>query len=272
MGVMDSARWCSPRIRGGIAHNPLASDDYRLGSNPTHYRGSGTVTTYAADFECDSSEYLSITDGAQSGLDPVADFSFVGWFNTESMNGIYMYLLSKLQNAGQYQYDMWRQNNNLMYWRVSHDGTNLTTVIATTAGALSHDTWYFFHVYHDNGTEIGISIHGAAGAGYDTAAQVNGIHDGTDPFHIGAFNATTYEWDGKIAYVGLYSSVISAADALALYSSGPTLLHANLTAAQKTNLVSWWDFEEESGARVDSHGSNDLTDNNTVGRAVVVYP
>ena len=31
-----------------------------------------------------------------------------------------------------------------------------------------------------------------------------------------------------------------------------------------TGLVSYWELEEASGTRVDSHGSNDLTDNNTV--------
>jgi len=33
-------------------------------------------------------------------------------------------------------------------------------------------------------------------------------------------------------------------------------------------LVSWWDLDEESGTRADAVGSNDLTDNNTVGYAV----
>jgi len=33
----------------------------------------------------------------------------------------------------------------------------------------------------------------------------------------------------------------------------------------RTDLVSWWSLDEESGTRVDSHGSNDLTDVNTVG-------
>jgi hypothetical protein len=30
------------------------------------------------------------------------------------------------------------------------------------------------------------------------------------------------------------------------------------------NLISYWSLEEESGARIDAHGSNDLADNNTV--------
>lgn len=34
--------------------------------------------------------------------------------------------------------------------------------------------------------------------------------------------------------------------------------------ALKDNLVSYWKLEESNGTRVDAHGSNDLTDNNTV--------
>jgi len=32
-----------------------------------------------------------------------------------------------------------------------------------------------------------------------------------------------------------------------------------------TNLISWWSMDETSGTRNDSHGSHDLTDNNSVG-------
>ena len=37
--------------------------------------------------------------------------------------------------------------------------------------------------------------------------------------------------------------------------------------ALKDSLVSYWKLDEASGTRFDSHGSNDLTDNNTVGSA-----
>ena len=42
--------------------------------------------------------------------------------------------------------------------------------------------------------------------------------------------------------------------------AGPFGNHATLA----DNLVSYWTFDEASGTRFDSHGSNDLTDNNTV--------
>lgn len=37
-----------------------------------------------------------------------------------------------------------------------------------------------------------------------------------------------------------------------------------------TDLVSYWELEETSGTRVDSHGSNDLTDVNTVGSVAAI--
>ena len=39
------------------------------------------------------------------------------------------------------------------------------------------------------------------------------------------------------------------------------------TSQLKTNLISWWNLEEASGQRNDSHGTNHLTDNNTVTQA-----
>jgi len=52
----------------------------------------------------------------------------------------------------------------------------------------------------------------------------------------------------------LFSSLLIGAFLIPLTSYG----------ALTDSLVSWWSMEETSGARVDDHGVNDLTDNNTV--------
>lgn len=49
-----------------------------------------------------------------------------------------------------------------------------------------------------------------------------------------------------------------------VFSPAAAQTPGNLT----TGLVSCWDMEEASGTRYDAYGSNDLTDNNTVGQAV----
>ena len=58
---------------------------------------------------------------------------------------------------------------------------------------------------------------------------------------------------------------LSTPDIVAIYNSGTPREYADLTTAEKVNLVSFWHLNEPSGTRYDAHGSNDLTDNNTVG-------
>lgn len=66
----------------------------------------------------------------------------------------------------------------------------------------------------------------------------------------------------------LFFVLILAAFGLALLFPAPVLAQTPSDLTQ--GLVSCWDFEEESGTRYDAWGSNDLTDNNTVGRAAGV--
>lgn len=54
-----------------------------LTDNNTTASGTGKVSN-AADFERTNSESLSITDGAQSGLDLTTDFTLICWFNPET--------------------------------------------------------------------------------------------------------------------------------------------------------------------------------------------
>lgn len=63
---------------------------------------------------------------------------------------------------------------------------------------------------------------------------------------------------------GFIKSAAGAAAALAL----PRAARAD---DLKTGLVSYWDLTEQSGTRADSHGNNDLTDNNTVGYAAEAW-
>lgn len=48
-------------------------------------------------------------------------------------------------------------------------------------------------------------------------------------------------------------------------AAGPWPVSGVGTSPGTTNLISWWSFDETSGNRADSHGSNTLTDVNTVG-------
>lgn len=68
--------------------------------------------------------------------------------------------------------------------------------------------------------------------------------------------------------VGLWSRLITQDEITSLFNSGIGKRYADLTDDEKTGLVSYWNLDETSGTRADSHGENDLTDNNTVGYTI----
>jgi hypothetical protein len=67
-----------------------------------------------------------------------------------------------------------------------------------------------------------------------------------------------------LSRVGVWGGVLTEQQHSDLFNSGNGKSYADLTTAEKVGLVSYWNLDEVSGNRADSHGSNTLTDNNTV--------
>lgn len=234
------------------------------------------VTTYAADFERDTLEYLSIADNPSLSTGDV-DYAIAGWINLETA-GV-NFVLSK-DDAVQREYYLGTSGGTLVsFFAFNGAGGIIGTDTGTTFGALSTGTWYFLYGYHCatnagdcTANTVGVSVNAGV---VDSSATSGAPGDTDDPVHLGARRpgAPIYT-DGMLASVGFWKGgVPTAATLTAIFAAGPDLLYADLTAGEKTNLVSWWDHEEAEGAqRDDSHGANHSTDNNTVGQAEVVYP
>lgn len=84
------------------------------------------------------------------------------------------------------------------------------------------------------------------------------------PFAISSYSGTASFWTGAVANCGIWSRKLAAADITSIYNLGVGKRYADLTAADKVSLVSYWNLDEPSGSRADSFGSNTLTDGNTV--------
>ena len=217
------------------------------------------TTTYAADLEQDTAEYLSnATLNPESGA-----FTIVGWFRPEVLPAA----------GGLYGNDLAPDRDWACYsdatGRVFYGGfVSGAFKTGNIAAAFSNGTWAMGAFAYDGAQTVKFSIDAAA---YDTT-DMGGAMDTDNPlFTLGRIGSS--EWDGLIAWAGLWSAELGAPALAALYANGPDITYSDLTAGQKINLVSWWDLEEEEGVqRDDSHGANHLTDNNTVGQAEVVYP
>lgn len=226
---------------------------------------SSTVTASARLYTRANSEYHSIADGSQTGLDPAGNMYVAGWFYLTTVTaGESMGLVCKGSASGNYEYYLYfDRTGNRFIFQASGDGTSIDTATANTFGAPSAATWYFIEGYYD-GTNIAISVNRGTD---DTTAHNTGIYNGTSTFMVGQDGFGNGMFNGRATKICFYSAVPSTTVRDALYNSGNGVNYHDLTTAQKTNLVSWWDGAETSGNLLDAHGTNHLTDNNTVNSA-----
>jgi hypothetical protein len=234
-------------------------------NNSTASSASGKIGQ-CADFNASNSESLSITAGAiwgynSSGGSANTNLSASFWFKPDALTGT-VGLVGYYTGA-----------SDLHEWLVYHNGTSLVLLVRnqgasiTWAGTLSIGTWYHVVVTMNSSNQYQLIVNnGTPGTG----SGAGGSGSASCQFRIGAYGTSpTGFFDGLIEEVGIWSKVLSSQEITDLYNSGSGLPYYDPTdikndATLSTSLVSYWKLDETSGNRADSHGSNTLTDTNTV--------
>ena len=81
-------------------------------------------------------------------------------------------------------------------------------------------------------------------------------------FFVGGIYGSYF--DGSMDSLGFWTRELSAGDVTAIYNSGSGKSYSDLTTAEKVSLVSWYDFATTASLVTDAHGSNTLTNTNSV--------
>lgn len=215
-----------------------------------------TTNSHSADLEGSSSQYWSITDAGQTGLDVSADASFGVWVKLESSppSGEWDTWFSKWGAGATAAYFLGYRNNAgtfQIYWNSTADCSNSDGTVSINQ-TLTEGTWYHI-MYVKTGTSLEIFVDNTS-IGTGTVGAT--ICDSTAPFLFGAFDNTgspTWFSDGLIDGVTVFNDDLTSGERSTLYSdpcNPPT-----------TDLVSWWQFNNDGN---DSDGSNNLTNNNSI--------
>jgi len=225
--------------------------------------GSTLKTDAVADFTLANSEYLSKSNGGAAGLCGTGNFTISAWVKLDDL-AEYHEIAGCFNTVGHQRGYLLRTNKTTgaVYFVVYPNGTG-SGGAATTAGALSAGTLYHIVARYD-GVDVRVFINGASAG---STAYTGAVHASTSEFGIGYRGNATYYMNGEIGLVGYWSRGLLDAEVTALYNAGTGRPYADLTTAEKVDMVSFWHLNEPSGTRYDAHGSNDLTDNNTVGVA-----
>jgi len=174
-----------------------------------------------ADMEDSSSQYLYITDAAQTGLKPTNDFSFSFWINLESLPAVsYPVNKGNLDSALNYRVEVGSTGYIAFFVRRSAGNYNITSATGViTTGAWKHVVC----VKRSTGTGMTLYVNNTSVAsGGGTLAAVTS----TDPFMMGArrsIAAPENYIDGVIDEFGFWSKALTTTEIADLYNSGAGL-------------------------------------------------
>ena len=189
------------------------TDNNTVGSSTDAQEGSRSASFVAAN-----TEYLSITDAAQTGLDITADITICGWFKPASINAN-QFLVGKYRTSdNQRSYRIILTSGNVLQAILSSAGTSTRTCTAGTT--LSAGTWYHFAFVYD-GTDIRVYLDGALDpATNNPVTHSAGIFNGSAEFTVGKQDGFSNPVDGLMDEVAVFDRALSADEIDSIYQFG----------------------------------------------------
>jgi len=226
-------------------------------------------TTNAASFVAANSESLSCPNNSslQTGT---GSWEISLWINpsslTEATRGIY---LAKSENTSgnTQEFILFRPSlgSSVLRFVVGNAAGN-SNVTLDASGVLAATTWIFVS-FGFNGTHAFLNVNNTQRA----TIVSSGVYQSTGALTVGGALSWNEYSSSVIGLVGFWKRNLTSDERTFLYNNGTGRLYADLPTDFKTSLVSYWNLIETSGTRNDSHGTNHLTDNNTVGYAAGPY-
>lgn len=206
-----------------------------LDDNATVLFGTGKQGN-AADFEKDTSEYLSHVDHADLSI--TGAFSISGWWKPETISGSDIFA------------SKWKDNSPNRSWVIDYqtggprllmspNGDNPLTVVTSTED-LSAGNWYHIVATFEPSTEMAIWVNNVVTV--NTTSIPATIHDNSSQFRIGSaeiFGGSVSAYsDGLIDEVGIWDKVLSDSEISDLFNSGAGLPYFSEAVGPAT-LKTW---------------------------------
>jgi hypothetical protein len=198
-------------VAGGLRLDSSGRDNHL-----TAFNAVGSVmgqAGQAAEFESDNWEWLSITDGAQIGLDITGSLTLVGWMRAEQVDG-WQVLAGKYEygvNSRAYRLDL--RPDNAIGFIVSPDGSFEGEYLleASPLYTLSPGTWYHVAgVFNAESRDLSLYIDGELIS--TRQVSYDRVYDSTAPFTLGADSQNgqvTHLFDGQLDEWRAYSRALS---------------------------------------------------------------
>lgn len=199
--------WWMLEEESGERDDPSANDNDLTDNNTVLFSADSKQGTNSADFERDNSEYLSITDGAQTGLDITGSMTIVAWIKAET-TGWNGYIQCKQWDG--YSLRWGESADDKLWFYLREDG--VTTDDLTGGAALNSGTWYHVAAVFDASNNMHIYVNGStASPGATKVTTLAAIANNGENFCIGA-NDGGLAYDGLIDEFAIFDTNLSTVD------------------------------------------------------------
>jgi len=219
------------------------------------------ANTHSIDLELSSSQYLSITDGDQTGLDLTTDFTIEAWIKLEqlpSTAGNSFYIISKATTGSTLSYWIYIDfTNNKLTINFSDNGAfddHYTRMVSDNAIVDGDDVGEWVHI----AVTVDISVPSAVMykntnvvADTVTASFATSIYDSNSTVMIGAVLDVEKYFDGLIDEVRVWSDVRTAQEISDNYDKE--------LVGNEAGLVAYWKLN--NSLLDETANNNDLTNN-----------
>ena len=204
--------------------------------------------TKSIDLELSSSQYLSITDASQTGLEPTNDFTIEMWIKPESLSLGYPVVKGYTDSTITYRIET--GSTGYVGFYVTYSGG--TYNISTATGVLSAGVWtHIAVVKRSTGTGMEIYINGVSST---TGGGTNNALTNSDPVLFGARKNPAQDFfDGLIDDVRVWSDVRTGQE-----------IRENMLkelVGDEANLQGYWKLN--NSLLDETSNNNDLTNNNS---------
>ena len=183
-----------------------------------------------ADLELSSSQYFSIADGSQSGLDFAGNFSISFWIKLEqlpSTAGSQFDIVAKDNVSVSRSYSVNAQTSDklqLVIFNTPNQREGVTTGAFFVSGDVGN--WVFVTCTYNSTTGATVIYKNASSQAVTNFGSTTTALNSTAPFSIGARFASSVAQnftDGVIDEVVVWSGVLSGAEVTELYNGGAGL-------------------------------------------------
>ncbi|MCK5020305.1 MAG: LamG domain-containing protein [Candidatus Peribacteraceae bacterium] len=210
--------------------------------------------TESIDLESGSTQYLSITDALQTGLDITGDMTIEFWLKPESLAANMCIVAKWDSGSNQRGYRVEFQGTDVMDFAVSSDGTDGNTTTATWDTGLTNGQWDHWAITYD--ASAGTCAFYLNGATDGTGASLKtAIHDSTSGFFVGIRKVTgspSSPTDGLVDEVRIWNDIRTSGEISANYDKQ--------LVGDEAGLVGYWQLNDDLLDQ--TANDNDLTNNN----------